>query len=127
MGMGEAIVAGVKLKLRLARRSRVLIGYVDDRGVEWLAPPSLETDTHADDRGGYAPVLIHAAKAKGIKALNVHAFLYEAGEVELDFGTGAYVLTGVVPDGAILAPRDAGLDAESLSALDWLYESEDER
>ncbi len=126
MGMGEAIVTGVKLKLRLSRRSRVLIGYVDDRGVEWLAPPSLETDTHADDRGGYAPVLIHAAKAKGIKALNVHAFLYDAGDVELDFGTGAFVLAGVIPDDAPLPPRDAGLDAESLSTLDWLYETEDE-
>lgn len=122
MGMGEAIVTGVRLKLALARRSRILIGYIDDRGVEWLAPPSLETDTHADDRGGYAPVLIHGAKAKGLKALNVHAFLYDAGEVELDFGTGAYVLVGVIPDTVPLTPRDAGLDAESLASLDWLYE-----
>ena len=122
MGMGEAIVTGVRLKLRLARRSRILIGYVDDRGVEWLAPPSLETDTHADDRGGYAPVLIHAAKAKGIKSLNVHAFLYDAGDAELDFGTGAFVLVGVIPDSVPLTPRDAGLDAESLTTLDWLYE-----
>ena len=127
MGMGEAIVEGVKLKLRLEERSKILIGYVDDRGVEWLAPPSLETDTHADDRGGYAPVLIHGAKAKGIKALNVHAFMYDAGEVELDFGTGAYCLVGVVPGDTVLTPRDAGLDAESLSTLDWLYESNEEQ
>ena len=127
MGMGEAIVTGVKLKISLARRSRILIGYIDDRGVEWLAPPSLETDTHADDRGGYAPVLIHGAKAKGLKALNVHAFLYDAGETELDFGTGAFVLAGVIPDCVPLSPRDAGLDAESLSTLDWLYEDDDER
>ncbi len=126
MGMGEAIVTGIKLKIRLARRSRILIGYIDDRGVEWLAPPSLETDTHAEDRGGYAPILIHGAKAKGLKALNVHAFLYEAGEVELDFGTGAFVLAGVIPDDVPLTPRDAGLDAESLSTLDWLYEDSEE-
>lgn len=125
MGMGEAIVTGVKLKISLAQPSRVLIGYVDDKGVEWLAPPSLETDTHADDRGGYAPVLIHGAKAKGLKALNVHAFLYDAGEVEIDFGTGAFVLVGVIPDSVALAPRDAGLDAESLSTLDWLYEDDE--
>ena len=121
-GMGEAIVTGAKVRLRLRERSRVLIGYVDDRGVEWLAPPSLETDTHADDRGGYAPVLIHAAKARGVKAFNVHAFLYDAGDVTLDFGTGAYTVVGVVPESAPLIPRDAGLDAESLATLDWLYE-----
>ena len=66
--------------------------------------------------------MIHGAKAKGLKALNVHAFLYDAGEVELDFGTGAYVLVGVIPDTVPLTPRDAGLDAESLASLDWLYE-----
>ena len=123
--MGEAIVTGVKLKISLARRSRILIGYIDDGGVEWLAPPSLETDTHAEDRGGYAPVLIHGAKAKGLKALNVHALLYGPGEVELDFGTGAYVLVGVIPDSVPLIPRDAGLDAESLTTLEWLYEDEE--
>ncbi|MBQ8953370.1 MAG: hypothetical protein IJ048_04595, partial [Clostridia bacterium] len=126
-GMGEAIVKGIKLRLRLAERSRVLIGYVDDRGVEWLAPPSLETDTHADDRGGYAPVLIHAAKIKGVKALNVHAFLYDPGEAVLDFGTGAFTVVGVVPESVALTPRDAGLDAESLSTLDWLYEDETDK
>ncbi len=127
MGMGEAIVTGVTLKLRLKRRSRILIGYIDDGGVEWLAPPSLETDTHAEDRGGYAPILIHGAKAKGLKALNVHAFLYDAGEVTLDFGTGAYVLAGVIPEDVPLIPRDAGLDAESLTTLDWLYEDNSEQ
>ena len=117
-------MTGAKVRLRLRERSRVLIGYVDDRGVEWLAPPSLETDTHADDRGGYAPVLIHAAKAKGVKAFNVHAFLYDAGDVTLDYGTGAYTVVGVVPESAPLIPREAGLDAESLATLDWLYEDE---
>ena len=125
-GMGEAIVKGISLTLRLRERSRILLGYIDDRGVEWLAPPSLETDTHADDRGGYAPALVHAAKIRGVRALNVHAFLYEAGEVRLQPGTGAFTVIGVIPESASLTPRDAGLDAESLTSLDWLYEDEDE-
>ncbi|MBR4235071.1 MAG: hypothetical protein IKR85_03305 [Clostridia bacterium] len=120
--MGEAVTKGIVLKLRLRQHCRVLIGYIDDRGVEYLPPPSLETDTHADDRGGYEAFLIHGAKLKGLKALNVHAFLYEPGEITLDFGTGAFTLIGVISAEAPLVKRDAGLDAESLSSLDWLYE-----
>ena len=90
--------------------------------MEYLSPPSLETDTHADDRGGYAPRLIHAVKLKGMKAVNVHAFRYEAGEQTISFATGAFTVLGVIPERIELAPRDAGLDAESLLSLDWLYE-----
>ena len=90
--------------------------------MEYLSPPSLETDTHADDRGGYAPKIIHAAKFRGMKAINVHAFTYEAGEHELSFATGAFTVVGVIPARIRLEPRDAGLDQESLWNLDWLYE-----
>ncbi|MBQ6645684.1 MAG: hypothetical protein IJM56_03285, partial [Clostridia bacterium] len=124
--MHESIVNGIKLKLKLHEDAKILIGYIDDRGVEWLSPPSLETDTHADDRGGYAPKIVHAAKCKGIKAINVHAFSYEAGDVELSFLTGAFTVVGVIPQHVTLEPRDAGLDAESLLSLDWLYEPREE-
>ena len=120
--MHDAIVNGIALKLRLSEPSKLLIGYIDDRGVEYLASPSLETDTHADDRGGYAPKIIHAAKCRGMKAINIHAFSYGAGEVEISFPTGAFTVAGVIPDSVQLAPRDAGLDTESLLSLDWLYE-----
>ena len=87
-----------------------------------MSPPSLETDTHADDRGGYQPRIIHAAKFRGMRAINVHAFSYQAGETELSFATGAFTVVGVIPEEKNIAPRDAGLDAESLSNPDWLYD-----
>ena len=124
--MHDCIVSGIKLKFRLSAPAKILIGYIDDRGVEWLAPPSLETDTHADDRGGYMPRLVHAAKCKGIKAMNVHAFLYEAGTHEIDFPTGAFTVIGFVPANSPVAARDCGLDSESLLSLDWLYEMPEE-
>lgn len=120
----SAIVEGIKLKLKFEEPVRLLIGYVNDRGVEWLAPPSLETDTHADDRGGYSPLIANALKAKGVKAFNIHAFDYEAGEYELEFATGAFMIAGVVKQSERLEPRDAGLGGESLRSLDWLYESD---
>ena len=120
----SAIVEGIKLKLRFPEPASLLIGYVNDRGVEWLAPSSLETDTHADDRGGYSPIISNALKAKGVKAFNIHAFDYEAGEYELEFGTGAFMIAGVIKKGERPASRDAGLGGESLRSLDWLYEKD---
>jgi hypothetical protein len=121
-GMGEAIVSGITLRLRLQEPARILIGYFDDKGVEWLSPPCLETDTHADDRGGYATLLTHAVKIKGVKSVNVHAFTYEAGEHTIRFATGAFIVAGVIPLSETVLPRDAGLDAESLNCMDWLYD-----
>ncbi len=120
--MHDAVVNGITLKICFRQHSKILLGYIDDRGVEWLSPPSLETDTHADDRGGYAPKIVHAMKCKGMKSVNVHAFSYEAGVQELSFATGAFTVLGIIPEHAKLEPRDAGLDAESLWNLDWLYE-----
>ena len=120
----SAIVEGIKLKLGFREPVRLLIGYVNDRGVEWLAPPSLETDAHADDRGGYSPLISNALKAKGVKAFNIHAFDYEAGEYELEFATGAFMIAGVIKQSERPASRDAGLGGESLRSLDWLYETD---
>ncbi len=121
--MSQALRDGVKLRIRLKKSAYVLIGYFNEKGVEWLQPPTLETDTHADDRGGYAPRYTNAIKLKGFKAANVHAFLYEEGEHELSFPSGSFLLPGVVDASATLIPRDAGLFAESIKDMDWLYEA----
>lgn len=123
-GMGEAIVSGVTVRLTLAQDSKVLIGYFNDKGVEWLQVPELETNTHADDRGGLSVVYAHALKAQGCKSLNVHAFTYEKGTHDIYFGTGCFAVLGVVPVDAPIIPRNAGLEGEGPQTLDWLYEDD---
>ncbi len=123
-GMGEAIVSGVTVKLKLEQDSKILIGYFNDKGVEWLAVPELETNTHADDRGGLAVVYAHALKAQGCSSVNVHAFRYEKGEHEIYFGTGCFCILGVVSQEVEIIPRNAGLVGEGPQTLDWLYENE---
>lgn len=121
-GLGEAIAGGVTVTLKLKENSYVLVGYINSKGVEWLQVPDLETNTHADDRGGLAVVYANALKAEGCDAVNVHAFLYEKGTHEIYFGTGGYVIAGIVPANQKLIPRNAGLEGEGLETLDWLYE-----
>lgn len=121
-GLGEAIESGVTVKLELEEDSQVLIGYMNAKGVEWLQLPDLETNTHADDRGGLTVVYANAMKAESCPPINIHAYQYKKGTFEIYFGTGAYVIAGIIPASAKLQPRNADLAGEGLDTLDWLYE-----
>lgn len=122
VGLGPCIESGVAVKLELKEDSQVLFGYLNAKGVEWMQVPDLETNTHADDRGGLAVVYANAMKVEGCPEVNVHAFQYEKGVHEIYMGTGGYTIIGVVPKGVVLNARNAGLSGESLDKLDWLYE-----
>lgn len=121
-GLGEAIEAGVKVRLEFLEDSLLLVGYMNARGVEWLQVPELETNTHADDRGGLSVVFKNAVKASSCPPVNIHAFRYEKGVHDIYMGTGGFMIAGVIPAGAPLKGRDADLAGESLASLDWLYE-----
>ncbi len=121
-GLGDAITSGVTVKIELKENSLLLIGYINSKGVEWLQVPNLETNTHADDRGGLSVVYANAVKSEGCEAINIHAFAYEAGTHEIYFGTGGYIIAGIIPVTEKLKARNAGLQGEGAQTLDWLYE-----
>ena len=122
MGLGAAIEEGVTVKLELPQDSYVLVGYMNAKGVEWLQLPDLETNTHADDRGGLTVVYANAIKAEACPPINIHAYRYEKGTHEIYFGTGAFMIAGVVAADTKMKPRNANLGGEGLETLDWLYE-----
>lgn len=122
MGLGKAIDGGVKIRLRLEEDAKILVGYMASGGVEWLQVPDLETNTHADDRGGLAIVYESAIRAQGCPPVNIHAYSYEKGEHELYFGTGGFLIAGAVAAEEPIKPRNAGLSGESYETLDWMYE-----
>ena len=64
---------------------------------DWLRVPDLETDTHADERGGLACVFGEAVKVDNSPVVNVHAFQYEQGVHEFYMDNGAYAILGAVP------------------------------
>lgn len=122
MGLGAAIEEGVTVKLELPQDSYVLVGYMNAKGVEWLQLPDLETNTHADDRGGLNVVFANAIKAEACPPINIHAYRYEKGTHEIYFGTGAFMIAGVIDVNTEIKPRNANLGGEGLDTLDWLYE-----
>ena len=122
----------MEIKLELERDSRILIGYIGAKpapsgdgsrrsSAEWLALPELETNTHADVRGGLEPVLLAAMQVSGCPPINIHAPRYEKGVHTLSLGLGGFIFAGVIPEGE-LKKRNAGLEGECFDTLDWMYE-----
>lgn len=117
----QAQTTGAAIKLELAEASQVLIGYIRDEATKWLQAPQLETNAHADDRGGVAVRLKDALTLRGGLKVNVHALEYEQGTCEIYLGTGAFLLLGVVPKDTKLVSKSAKSQHDSLDRLDWLY------
>ncbi len=119
---GKAMEGKMPVTLRLEEDSYILIGYMKAKSIEWLQVPDLETNTHADDRGGLAILYRGAVKAEGCPVADIHAFRYEAGEHTLYFGTGAYMIAGVISAKERPQPREVDYDGKVANTLDWLYE-----
>lgn len=116
--------AGAKFEIEFEKDCYLLIGYFKIKSEKkvWLKVPDLETDTHADDRGGLAVVYDEAIKVDMSPSVNVHAFRYEKGKHKIYFGQGAYVVVGVVDGSEKIVPRSAGLAGDLLESLGWMYE-----
>lgn len=116
---------GAKFEIEFDRDVYLLIGYFrTDAGTKrsrWLMVPELETDTHADDRGGLAVVFGEALKVENAPVVDVHAFRYEKGRHKIYFGRGSFAVVGVVDATQELVPRKAGLAGELPELLDWMY------
>lgn len=125
MSKENAIKTGAKFKIELEEDSQILIGYFKVKGKnnkDWMRVPDLETNTHADDRGGLSCVLGEALKVDNSPVVNVHVFQYEKGVHEIYMDMGAYAILGVVPSGVEIKPRHAGLAGDTLDMLDWMFE-----
>ncbi|WP_159884863.1 hypothetical protein [Paenibacillus puerhi] len=118
----EAGKRGFAVELELTRPSKVLVGYFNSKEEQWLQVPSLEENTHADDQGGYEPVLRKGFRLYAYPSVNIHAFRFEAGRHVLDLGRGAYVIAGVIDDDQPLRVRDVEHKNDGVNTLDWLYE-----
>ena len=109
------------LDITLAQDGHLLVGYFSSSDPRWLQVPDLETNTHADDRGGLSAVLTGALAVEWQPSVNVHAFRYEAGRHTFAPGPGAYVILGAVAADQPFTGRSL-VRAETVTSFDWLYE-----
>lgn len=113
---------GAAIEFEAETAVRVLVGYFNSADTQWLQVPTLDENTHADDRGGLSPILRKGIKTAFFPSVNVHAFLYEPGRHVLNLGTGAYAILGVIAGDQQLTERDVSPFSESSRSLDWLYD-----
>lgn len=121
-GQQEADAKGVVIEFELEQPAQVLVGYLNSKDQQWLQPPSLEENTHADDRGGYEPVLRKGLRLYAYPSVNVHVFRFEAGRHALDLGKGAYTILGVIAADQSTPSRNIEHKMDGVNTLDWLYE-----
>ena len=112
----------VEVEFSLRESALVLIGYFADPDPAWLQVPDLETDTHADARGGLDPLLRNGIGVDFLPTVNVHALRYEPGRHLLAPGPGAYLIAGVIAADQQPQPREVAPDDSAPDAMDWLYE-----
>lgn len=120
----EAAKGGITVEFETDTPVRLLVGYFNSSDDQWLQVPTLDENTHADDRGGLSPILRKGIKTSFYPSVNVHAFLYEAGSHVLNLGKGAFAVLGVIAADQELKERDVSPFSESSRSLDWLYDSE---
>lgn len=118
----KAFEGTLSVSVELDQDSYILIGYMKDKALQWLQVPDLETNTHADDREGLAILYRGAVQAEGCPIMDIHAFRYEAGVHTLYFGTGAFLIAGVISAEKRPLPREVDYDGKVANTLDWLYE-----
>ncbi|WP_248927560.1 hypothetical protein [Paenibacillus hamazuiensis] len=121
-GQMQAGLSGIAVDIELLQPSKVLIGYFNSKDDQWLQAPSLEENTHADDMGGYEPILRKGLRLYAYPSVNVHALQFGAGRHTLDFGKGAYLILGVIPADQETRPRNVEHKNDGIDTLDWLYE-----
>ena len=121
--MGRAIADGKQLTLHLHRPAKILVAYFNSTGVQYLQKPQLETDTHADMRGGLEPVLRRAIHVRDCPSVDIHALAYDAGTHTLNLGVGAWFVAGVVAADTQFVRNDAAVSSADYQTLDWLFET----
>ncbi|MGA3068104.1 MAG: hypothetical protein ABSF29_14770 [Tepidisphaeraceae bacterium] len=98
----------VPVEFETTEAVRVLVGYFKSSDREWLQPVDAETDAAAAERGEATPVIRNAVSILSLPPVDVYVQNYDAGRHQLTVpGAGSFIILGVIPQSAVLNPRDA--------------------
>ena len=113
---------GTVLRFKNDQPVKILVGYFNTNSYTVLAPPTLETNAHANDRGQADIKIANAMLVPGLYPVNVYSYRYEPGEHELKLGKGRVLILGFIDGNEEIMIHDAGItDSEDGVAVDWLF------
>ena len=127
-----ALQNGINFKLRVKQPVYVLVGYFNTDNEGFVAKPNLETDAHADERGGLEPIIRDAAtfslkNGEGVNQptvypnIDIHACRYEPGMHQMDFEKGRVLILGVVKNGKAIDQVPVTDRQNNGAVIDWLF------
>ncbi|GAB3947258.1 hypothetical protein GCM10028805_19180 [Spirosoma harenae] len=100
---------------------KLLIGFFNEKGSNYLPAPELETDASANDYGQSEIKMSNAILVDGMPPVNVHAYSFKPGQHTLNLGKGVCLLLGFMDGTQEIPIVDAGL-AGNKKTIDWLFE-----
>lgn len=112
---------GTVLKFRNEKPVKVLVGYFNGNSGSILAPPTLETNAQANDRGQADIRIANAMLIPGLYPVNVYSYSFEAGENELILGKGRVLILGFIDGNQEIPTHDANIGTKGVPAIDWLF------
>lgn len=117
----QMVNEGAEVSFTCEDTVKLLVGYFRSERPQYLAPPTLETNAQANNRGQAEVLLVNAVHLEDLPPVNVHAYTFEPGEHRLKLSKGGVVLLGFVSGDQLLLQRDAGLGTDEARSIDWLF------
>ncbi|GAB3648482.1 hypothetical protein GCM10028791_12330 [Echinicola sediminis] len=113
---------GISLKFSNEKPIKLVLGYFNTGDKHYLTPPTLETNAMGNMRGEAEVQLANAMEIEGLPPVNIHTYLYEAGEHELVLEDGKVLILGAIDADQEVVSRDVGLIGEDQkAAVDWVF------
>ncbi|MEQ7799727.1 hypothetical protein ABDJ41_07915 [Pedobacter sp. ASV1-7] len=121
LNKAQQIKSGTTIRFSNASPVKVLVGFFNVKGSQYLKAPELETDASANNYGQSEIKIMNAMVLDGYPPVNVHAYSFPAGTNTLTLGKGAAMVLGFISEGQEMRIYNAGLDGKGKD-IDWLFE-----
>jgi len=125
-GLSQSVVeqrrVGTRIEFVCSAPVDLLVGFFNQKGPAFLAPPQLETDASANDFGQAEPRIANALIVAGMPPVNVHSWSFKPGKHTLDLGKGLCLVLGFTKPVEKTKTYDAGLNEPGKKDLDRLFE-----
>ncbi|WMI66208.1 hypothetical protein RBH94_03385 [Aestuariibaculum sp. YM273] len=113
---------GTVLHFKTDKAVKILVGYFNTNSFTVLAPPTLETNAQANNRGQADIKIANAMLVSGLYPVNIYSYRYEPGEHKLVLGKGRVLVLGFIDGNEKIVIHDAGItNKEEGKAIDWLF------
>jgi hypothetical protein len=117
----EQLNNGTSIRFRNNHPVKVIVGYFNGHSYSILAPPALETDARANERGQAEIRIANAVEIRGLYPVNIYTYYFEPGNNLLKLDKGIVLILGFIDGNQDIPLYDAGIGISGSGGIDWLF------